>query len=259
MNQQSVATTAQVASFYDEFSQRLLNDYLTGNPRFERAAARVLASIGPETRTVLDMGCGAGVSSMLIKQAYPHVQVTGVDISPENIRIARSLFADRGIEFKVSDLRDEDVVGKYDLIAMVDVHEHIPRGDWQSFHQSLRELLSKRGKLVITYPSEMHQEYLADHDPEGLQVVDETIRLADLQEMERRIDARLVTFAYVTIWARYDYVHAVFDRDLERREASMEKRSFIDRVVNRLRRRWQGYSRRRYVDARLKRLTDSCS
>ncbi len=52
--------------------------------------AAILAAATPETRTVLDIGCGAGATSIATAQALPGAQITGIDLSPTLIAIAET-------------------------------------------------------------------------------------------------------------------------------------------------------------------------
>ncbi len=49
---------------------------------------------------VLDVGCGTGTLAIMIKRAYPQVQVTGLDADPEVLEIADKKTHDHGLEIK---------------------------------------------------------------------------------------------------------------------------------------------------------------
>jgi MPBQ/MSBQ methyltransferase len=42
--------------------------------------------------SVLDVACGRGKTSYMIAQLYPGCTVTGLDLLPENIQVAKTLF-----------------------------------------------------------------------------------------------------------------------------------------------------------------------
>ena len=50
--------------------------------------AAILAAAGPQTRTIVDIGCGAGATSLASAQALPDGQVIGIDLSPKLIAVA---------------------------------------------------------------------------------------------------------------------------------------------------------------------------
>ncbi|MES2420685.1 MAG: class I SAM-dependent methyltransferase [Pseudomonadota bacterium] len=51
--------------------------------------AAILAAATPQTRKIIDIGCGAGATSLATAQAVPNATVTGIDLSPTLIEIAR--------------------------------------------------------------------------------------------------------------------------------------------------------------------------
>ena len=50
--------------------------------------AAILAAAGPQTRTIVDIGCGAGATSLSSAQALPDGRVVGIDLSPKLIVVA---------------------------------------------------------------------------------------------------------------------------------------------------------------------------
>ncbi len=261
MDRETPASRNEIADFYDGFNERLVRDYVHGNPRFDAAVDRVLSVVDQNTHSVLDIGCGVGLSSMLVKQQHPEVAVTGADISPENIRLATTLFGDTGVDFKVSNLEDDVIESSFDLIAMIDVHEHIPRDAWPKFHATLSKLLSEDGTVVITYPSELHQAYLRDSNPDGLQVVDETIRLDDIQALAERIGGTIVLFEYLSVWNSNDYVHAVITRSPKYESLPRPKQKSLAQAFGGIwlqaRHKIRVWQRKRNLSERLKRTKDA--
>jgi len=201
-----------IRAFYDDFTRKLIRDYVRGNLRQARAFELVRSTIGPETSSILDVGCGIGASSAAYLEGHPNATVHGVDISPNNVQVARTLFASSRLRFSVSDMEGPPGDQRYDLIALVDMHEHIPREKWPAFHRTLGSSLSDRGTVVMTTPSPLHQEYLRAHKPEGIQVVDETLVLGDITELARRLDATVLRYEWVSLWHTNDYVHVVLSR-----------------------------------------------
>lgn len=49
---------------------------------------------------MLDLGCGTGTLTLLLKQAYPKAEVTGLDIDPNVLRIAEKKAENIGIDIK---------------------------------------------------------------------------------------------------------------------------------------------------------------
>src|SRR5687768_15208695 len=201
-----------IREFYDGFTAKLVEDFIRGNVRQARAFELVRSTITPATRTILDVGCGIGASSASYIAGSKEVTVHGVDISPNNVRVATALFGGPRVRFSVSDMTSPPDAAPYDLIALVDMHEHIPRASWPAFHDTLAQSLSPTGTLVITTPSPLHQEYLRINKPGTLQVVDETIVLPDIIALAERLGASIIRYEWVGIWHANDYVYTVISR-----------------------------------------------
>lgn len=54
--------------------------------------------INPEGKCLLDAGCGTGWQSLKFAKANPQVQITGIDISPKSIELAKQRFQYHGIK-----------------------------------------------------------------------------------------------------------------------------------------------------------------
>lgn len=67
--------------------------------------------------TVLDIGCGTGHLTGLLRTHLPRAQVTAVDIAPGMIELAERKFNRRGIKFICADAEEMSYEENYDLIA----------------------------------------------------------------------------------------------------------------------------------------------
>lgn len=101
---------------------------------------------------VLDVGCGVGALSLYL--ASNGAVVTGVDISPRAIAIARDAAhqtkLNKQVEFQTGGLVLAKK-GTYDLVLCSEVIEHIP--DDHSFITRLASQLKPGGVLMLTTPS----------------------------------------------------------------------------------------------------------
>lgn len=62
-----------------------------------------IVEVAPDARLVLDVGCGAGQTSIDLARRLPGSQLLGIDISPALIEIARSRFEASNCRFEVAD------------------------------------------------------------------------------------------------------------------------------------------------------------
>jgi trans-aconitate 2-methyltransferase len=78
--------------------------YLTYADERGRPFVELVARIGAASpATVVDLGCGPGTLTTLLRDRWPDAEIHGLDSSPEMIAKARAL--DAGIDFEVADVR----------------------------------------------------------------------------------------------------------------------------------------------------------
>ncbi len=201
-----------IESFYDDFSRRLVRDYVHGNRRLESAILYALSWIPPDAELVLDVGCGIGWSTSEISR-HTRANVVGVDISSKMISVARGLFSGPRLQFHVGDIAQGIVRGDaYDAIVMLDVYEHIPMERRSEAHSVLRTVLADPGLLILSYPSVSYQRFLQSDCPSELQPVDEIVTPDDLDDLAHDVNGQLVHHETVTLWRPGDYRHAVIAR-----------------------------------------------
>jgi 2-polyprenyl-3-methyl-5-hydroxy-6-metoxy-1,4-benzoquinol methylase len=96
---------------------------------------------------VLDAGCGEGYLSRILAQRGAHV--TGVDISPRLIEMARANDLDGAIEYQVADLSQPlpALQNRFDLVASYFVLNDVY--DYKGFLITLASALKPSGRLVL--------------------------------------------------------------------------------------------------------------
>ena len=102
---------------------------------------------------VADIGCGAGASTIIMAQAFPHSRFTGFDYHAASIDRAREAAAEAGvagnIEFVVAAAKDIPD-GEYDLAAVFDcLHD---MGDPVGNAAHIRACLKADGTFLIVEP-----------------------------------------------------------------------------------------------------------
>ena len=89
---------------------------------------------GGGVKRMLDIGCGPGNSTAVLRERYPHAEILGVDSSPDMIEAARKAYPD--IDFQLCDVSarldelpaDFDVVFSNACIQWVPDHPHLIPG-----------------------------------------------------------------------------------------------------------------------------------
>ena len=166
----------------------------------------------PRGANALEIGCGVGIITKALQRRAAHV--VSIDISGENVEIARLYAAAGNTEFLVVDILEGaealDRFGKFDVVLLADVVEHIPIPRYGDLFAAIEPRLAPTGVVLLSYPAPEHQAYLREHQPDIMQVVDERVEVDNLLCATK---LHLHAFQYVNIWRRNDYVHAAFVAD----------------------------------------------
>lgn len=124
---------------------------------------------------VLDVGCGTGVliPDYLKRNA---ASVTGVDISPEMVRIAREKFQQENVRFLNGDVEELDCGETYDVIMVYNAFPHFP--DPERLIATLAGMLKPGGTLTVAHGMsraavDRHHAGAADSVSRGLMHEDE--------------------------------------------------------------------------------------
>jgi SAM-dependent methyltransferase len=104
----------------------------------------------PEAR-ILDLGCGAGQSTLAMARVYPQAHVTGVDLDKESVAEARAAAREANLNDRV-DFTDADAAGlstggKFDLVTMFETLHDM--GDPVGALRTARAVLADGGSVLI--------------------------------------------------------------------------------------------------------------
>ncbi|WEL16675.1 SAM-dependent methyltransferase [Halorhabdus sp. SVX81] len=100
----------------------------------------------------MDVGCGDGRFLRELGSEYPDVTATGIDYSKRAIDMAKAL--NPGLDFRCVDLRSDEVNMSYNVVTLIEVLEHIPPDDIDSFLDAITDIQDPTGRTIITVPHE---------------------------------------------------------------------------------------------------------
>ncbi len=129
------------------YYERLRMDWF-GEAMIDRLL-ELLRERGVTQGDVLDAGCGTGTLAMLLHESG--FKVTGVDLSPGLLGIARGKAPRNAVEFLHGDITALDLGRRFDAVVSVgDVFNHLPSIDvWRQALQSLARHLRPGGLLFF--------------------------------------------------------------------------------------------------------------
>ncbi len=117
---------------------------------------RTIERLGiPPRARILDAGCGSGRNMVELARRG---QVTGVEISPTSVEVARARHVGEVVEGSVMEMPFAE--HSFDLAVCLDVIEHLP--DDQGALRELRRVLAPGGALLVTVPA--YQWLWSGHD-----------------------------------------------------------------------------------------------
>ena len=109
------------------------------SPHRTRSLQAPLGEVGQPKR-ILEIGCGTGSGTAILKANFPDARITGVDLSPEMVRIATAKVP--GVTFEPADAsRLPFADGSFDLVAQ----NNVP-----VYFGEIARVLAPGGRVLIT-------------------------------------------------------------------------------------------------------------
>ena len=155
---------------------------------------------------VLDVACGRGKSSYMIAQLCPGCSVTGVDLLPENIQVARTLFGNSpGLDYVVGDAMNLEIADEsVDRVHCLEAAFHFP--DRARFLREAYRVLRQGGSLAIVDFAWKTADGHRLRDEEPAKLARQTWQFDDFSSIEEyRQDARDAGFEVQACrdWSRH--------------------------------------------------------
>ncbi len=125
--------------------------YFVNSPSHTRTVAEraleLLGHINPEAQwRYLDVGCGVGSAARSVASTG-QLDVTGVDVDPQQIAVAKAGPGRENLHFRVMDATRLDFRdGEFDIVASAMATHHIP--DWERALSEMVRVLSSGGYFI---------------------------------------------------------------------------------------------------------------
>jgi ubiquinone/menaquinone biosynthesis C-methylase UbiE len=138
--------TQTAAISYDPITQYVLPPY---EPWVRQS---LIEGIRTQPRQILDLGCGTGSMTVMLKQAFPGALVTGLDLSPYMLAVAEDRAQQAGLDIKwvhgTAELTQFEP-GSFDLITASLLFHETPPATTQTILAESYRLLSPGGQILI--------------------------------------------------------------------------------------------------------------
>jgi 2-polyprenyl-6-hydroxyphenyl methylase/3-demethylubiquinone-9 3-methyltransferase len=139
---------------------------------------------------VLDVGCGGGLLCEALARAG--ATVTGIDLAPGMIDVARLHAAEQGLDITYNVVSAEEVSGAFDVVTCMEMLEHVP--DPERMTATLATLVKPGGAVFVSTINRnlksfllaiVAAEYLLSLIPRGTHEYDRLIRPSQLDRWAR--------------------------------------------------------------------------
>ena len=110
--------TDKIIEFYNNFLPHLKQDHAGNNQRLAKVKTK-LSQLVKKDMTILDIGCGTGITSKFMAQLGG--KVMAVDIAPKLIEYAKKESKHKNIKYICQDVTTLDLKKTFDLIVIVAV------------------------------------------------------------------------------------------------------------------------------------------
>jgi trans-aconitate 2-methyltransferase len=129
-------------------------DYRRFEDERTRPARDLLAQV-PAARVAaaVDLGCGPGNSTELLRARFPEAELTGIDSSPDMIAAARERLPD--VRFELADIAGWEAAGPLDLVFANAVLQWLP--DHAALLPRLLAQLAPSGTLAVQMPDNLDE------------------------------------------------------------------------------------------------------
>ena len=120
-----------------------------GRWHWDRRDQLALNLVRPTDRTLVDIGCGEGITLEKMQRLFPERSVMGIDPLPNNIDICKrhGCIAEQGDVYNLP-LPSKSI----DFVLFMEVIEHLK--DSETAIQEIRRVLVPNGRLVIAFPND---------------------------------------------------------------------------------------------------------
>lgn len=142
----------RIKEHFDSEAEEFDENILKIAPRYKEMLEALVLNIPFDVKeefSVLDLGCGTGTISLLIKNQFPNSKVTGLDFSEKMLKTAEEKL--RGYEnvgFVLADYTDYRFSHSYDVIVSSLTLHHLEYEQKEKLYPRLHDSLKEKGMFI---------------------------------------------------------------------------------------------------------------
>jgi trans-aconitate 2-methyltransferase len=217
-----MASKEEVKEYYDTFKehQKKLGINIRHRTIFKNLKQ---AGLKPDSH-VLEIGCGIGTVSHLILKYIGAGSFVGLDISSESIEMAKKLNGfHKKAEFLVNDMSNFTHATKFDFVVFPDVLEHIPVEQHAHIFETISKLTTPDAVVLINIPEPNYLDWMRIHQPEGLQIIDQSLSMQDLLNNSYPYGFKLYSMnPYTLHYTSPDYLCVILKKNMTLKKVDMK-------------------------------------
>lgn len=130
-------------------------------------------------KSVLDLGCGAGITSHLMAVAGAN-RVVGIDSASALIAYAKERWQDENLEFFTLPIGSVEIPLAFDVVTLFDVVEHLSRDEFMKMFSVIDRHTHGGSVVLINYPYPPYLDWVRRNHPGELQPTDNSVMLEEL-------------------------------------------------------------------------------
>jgi cyclopropane-fatty-acyl-phospholipid synthase len=180
---------------------------------------------------VLDLGCGWGSFAKFAAEKYG-VHVVGLNISREQIALAKKLCKGLPVEFRVKDYREAD--GKFDRVVSIGLMEHVGHKNHRSYMDVVDRCLKNDGVAFI-HTIGNNQSY-TDGDPWFQKHIFPNFVIPSLSQIFQAMEGKFIAEDLQNIGPHYDLTLIEWNRRFQKAWPRLKSK-----FSKRFKRMWEYY------------------
>jgi len=228
----------EVREFYDEYVTEQANTGI--NDRIYGVYERLIGLGLNAQSSVLELGCGIGMMTSLLKRKINEGKIHAIDISEASIAYGIKHIATPNITFSTQDITAfETTLKSPDFITLIDVLEHIPLEMHAALFKRISAVMGLNSHFVINLPN---PDYIA-HDialeADSLQVIDQPVPFASLIQQLDDAGLELMQYEKYGLWHHDEYQWFVLRSKRPFKEESIDTSLSFYQKIQRKIKRWR--------------------